>query len=409
MNQIQQFVGMLLSAAIHNRKISKVDEVSDWYEIFRLAGEHQIQSLLYSVVKDISTENGGPNDELMHLWKNTSLLSAVVQNNNYNNVCKVLSSFNEADIPFIALKGFIIRDLYPKPELRTMSDLDILVRDKYIESAKSVLERFGYVEEDRSYKHIQFFHDDQLAIELHTRLLDEQFLDNTERWEKTLWDNAVSININNIPILTLSIEDHLLFLFFHLIVHFMLSGFGLRQLYDLAVFIKTKREQIDWVSFYNKVIELRINNFVSLITSVCEEIFDIKMPEIVSLRVEDEHNINIIINDIFAGGVFGYNETGHIISGVLTNFIGEKKILPSRFIRIIYVLFPPYRIMKQKYKYIRKLPILMPIAWLHRFFYNLIRKDKLFSKKSDYLNIFSSHKVYEERYKLLQWLDMTGN
>lgn len=406
MNENQRLMGVLLSAAIHDQKINETIANADWGEIFSLAEKHQLQSLLYSVVKDIQKESGGPDDVMMNSWRNISFMSAMIESNNAENVYKVMAAFSEAEIPFVVLKGLVIRDLYPRSEFRTMSDADFLIKEEHIELAQAILKQFGYNEEERSYKHIQYTHEKQLSVELHTKLLDEQFSVKTEKWEKDLWESITPVKINGVSMMTLSPQDHLLFLCFHMIVHFMLSGFGLRQLCDLVVFIEKNQDQIDWAVFIKSTKELVIYDFVSVMFSVCERIFGSKMPDLISDHIENEHNLNLIINDIYTGGVFGYSESSHIVSGILANYIGNNKTIPNKFIRILNLIFPSFRIMRNKYKFVANYPILIPLAWIHRFIYNLFRKDKLFKKKSEYIAFFRSHSTFEERYKLYHWLGL---
>lgn len=48
-------------------------------------------------------------------------------NYEYEQVCDALE---KAEIPFIPLKGVVIREYYPEPWMRTSCDIDILVREK---------------------------------------------------------------------------------------------------------------------------------------------------------------------------------------------------------------------------------------------------------------------------------------
>ena len=41
---------------------------------------------------------------------------------------KISVALNDAQIPFIPLKGAVLRQLYPAPELRSSSDIDVLVK-----------------------------------------------------------------------------------------------------------------------------------------------------------------------------------------------------------------------------------------------------------------------------------------
>ncbi|SHJ41291.1 nucleotidyltransferase domain-containing protein [Thermoclostridium caenicola] len=406
MTKAQKVVAELLSATINNKKAVNITEESDWHEIFRLAEEHQIQSLLYSVVKDLPGENGVPGPDLLRTWKEVSFISAVGEANKFRDACRILSAFHEAGLPFIVLKGIVLRDLYPKPELRTMCDLDVFIAEEHVGKAREILGRLGYKESESTYKHICFTHEKHLMVELHTRLLDMEFAEKTKEWESGMWNNAIAVSICDIPVRTFSNEDHLIFLCLHLLNHFLVSGYGVRQLYDIAVFISGMYDRIQWNAFLSKVKELRISNFVSLVFNVCAKLFNIDIPQEIPGNCPDEKTLDMVIDDVFTGGVFGNEEAGHIISGVLNSYIGDRKKMPNRATRIFYLLFPPYRVMKRKYKYIEKFPVLLPFAWMQRFFMNLFGKNRLFKKSKDYLALLNTHKVYEERFSIIKKLKL---
>ena len=60
----------------------------------------------------------------------------------YENLCSVLE---KAQIPFLPLKGSVIRKYYPEAWMRTSCDIDVLVHKRDAERAKSVLvDGYGY-------------------------------------------------------------------------------------------------------------------------------------------------------------------------------------------------------------------------------------------------------------------------
>lgn len=406
MTKTQKLVAELLSATINNKKAIPIPEDTDWHEIFRLAKKHQIQALLYSVVKDLPRDNGAPDSDLLRIWKEASFISTIEEANKFNDACRILSAFHGASLPFIVLKGIVLRDLYPKPELRTMCDLDVLVAEEHVDKAREILDRLGYKESVSTYKHICFTHEKQLTVELHTTLLDMEFAEKTKEWEFGIWNNAITVSISDIHVRTFSIEDHLIFLNLHLLNHFLVSGYGVRQLYDVAAFISGMYDRIQWNVFLSKVKELRISNFVNLVFHVCGKLFNIDIPQEAAGNCPDEKTLDIVIEDVFSGGVFGNEEAGHIVSGVLHSYIGNRKRIPSRAMRILYLLFPPYRVMRRKYKYIERFPVLLPFAWMQRFLVNLFGKNRLFKKNKDYLALLNTHTVYEERFRIIKKLKL---
>ena len=64
------------------------------------------------------------------------ILTAIYRYENINSELETLkTAFEEEKIPFIPLKGSVIRQYYPEPWLRTSCDIDILVHEEDIERA----------------------------------------------------------------------------------------------------------------------------------------------------------------------------------------------------------------------------------------------------------------------------------
>ena len=53
--------------------------------------------------------------------------------------CRIFCLFQEKNIDFIVLKGIYLRYLYPNPDLRTMSDIDILVHKEDLDKISEIL------------------------------------------------------------------------------------------------------------------------------------------------------------------------------------------------------------------------------------------------------------------------------
>jgi hypothetical protein len=86
---------------------------------------------------------------------------------------------------------------------------------------------------------------------------------------------------------------------------------------------------------------------------------------------------------IDVGTIYEDKNAGWQILGIMTPyFIGEQEIPKSRFVRRIKILFPPSRALPEEYAYARKYKLLLPIAWIHKSVYFLIKRHR--NKKNWY-------------------------
>ena len=92
-----------------------------------------------------------------------------------NQICQ---TFEEAKIPFIPLKGSVLRQYYPQPWMRTSCDVDILVHESDLEKASGELvERLSYKQEGKGSHDIAFDTPTGMHIELHYDLIEEHVND----------------------------------------------------------------------------------------------------------------------------------------------------------------------------------------------------------------------------------------
>jgi hypothetical protein len=86
-------------------------------------------------------------------------------NYEYGRLCKTL---DEAKIPFIVLKGAVIRKYYPEPWMRSSCDIDILVKESDLERATEVVKtELGFTVTDKTHHDIQMYSPSGVMFELH--------------------------------------------------------------------------------------------------------------------------------------------------------------------------------------------------------------------------------------------------
>lgn len=408
MDNKQRLISTLLSAAIRGKQLQSINtENVDWKEIFVEAQDHKIAETLFPAIKNLDSCYQ-PEADIMERWTNYSFLSAIQQVNYMDNLSNILRLFNESNIPVISLKGIALRNLYPEPSFRSMSDADLLVHWDDFERSKTLLESLGYYTKvDTNAKEVRFIHKTDLMIEIHWLLIEPGYIENTETFETCIWNNKEQSLLNDVPINILSSEDQVIYLIMHMIMHIKYRGFGLRQLCDLVLHIEAKEKDIDWDSFVKRIEFFGIEKFTKSILLVCKTLFDLRIP--INIPCDSNYNfiVESLINDIFASGVFGYKSSSRsVIRDTIERMGEEPEAFPSRSKLFINNVFPTGNLLSDRFNYAKKYPVLLPIAWIHRIVTNLFSKY-FFSK---FISRFSVPKetseIYTERNKLLKDLDL---
>ncbi|WPC43291.1 nucleotidyltransferase family protein [Clostridium sp. JS66] len=411
MNSNQETVVYLLCSSIRRKKVNNnnIHNVN-WRIIFEMSKEQDIYTLLYPVIKNLHYDIK-PAYEIMDEWKKRTILASLNQVKNTNKMSFVLKVFNEAEIPVIALKGLALRKLYPVEELRTMSDSDILIHVGDLDKAKKILLNSGYFEDHRDLKHAIFLHKQYNPIELHWLLVDTDCFKNANYLEEDIWKNTEISNICGTTILVPSIENQMVHLCLHMAVHFVSSGFGLRQLSDLVLLVESKRNEINWNSFYEKIKKCKIESFVIAIFEVCRRLFAMVVPDILyNKELENSQYIDMIIDNVFSkgvyGGIFGKANLYPLNENLLSYY--RNKDQSNSFMRklkyILVFFFPKHHNLGKRYNYVQKYPMLIPIAWLHRMIYGIIRKDYNIEQKK--LILLPESEFLRKRDNLFKWLNL---
>jgi len=127
-----------------------------------------------------------PEDEMTSKFEKQHMMAIFrYQRLNYQ-LEAVSAALEEAKIPFLPLKGSVIRTLYPEPWMRTSSDIDVLVRESDVERAREVIEaELLYRTDTRNAHEIGMFSESGVHLELHRTLIEA---DEFAEFEKVLSD-----------------------------------------------------------------------------------------------------------------------------------------------------------------------------------------------------------------------------
>lgn len=406
MNSTQKTLVDILSAAIRNNNIEKLDVSNiNWREVFDEAKAHAVYPLIYPLVKTISINNH-LNEALINEWRDLTLTSGLQQIYQINQIKKVFTSFSEENIDIIALKGLVLREVYPHPELRTMCDADVLIHKENIEVAEKILKNLGYIKFGSTNIHHSFKNENHLLIDLHFSLMDEEHIKSIPDFEETLWQNTRVVAMNGISVLSLSLEYELLHILLHIASHMVKSSFGLRQLCDIVVFIESEKNNINWDLFFEKIKLYNIEKFVMSLFIVCKELFGMTLPEHDSIHYFQYNNyIELLINEVFSSAVYGYKDNIIRNSSNIVHYSNNNKSTSLNRIKLlISFLFPSVEKMSEKYYYAKKYKFLVLFAWIHRFIYQLYKNGFSALKQITSMHLTLNHA--KGRLKLIRWLQL---
>ena len=149
------------------------------------------------------------------------------------NVCKTLEN---ANIPFIPLKGSVLRSAYPESWMRTSCDIDILVKEEMLETAVARLtEELGYTAGGKSDHDISLRTPEGVLLELHYDTIQERYeVNGCREVLGKIWEDAKPVAPGSCH---MALSDELFYFYHmaHMAKHFAVGGCGIRAFLDIWV------------------------------------------------------------------------------------------------------------------------------------------------------------------------------
>ena len=169
----------------------------------------------------------------------------VLQCKEYAELCLELKRKNIRYIPF---KGILLKDLYPSPSMREMSDVDVLADKNNLSPIKDFLIRRRYSFEHKGH-HDVYTKDPGLCFEIHEALIDKQRNTGFDKYFEDPWKMTIGVESESAR---LSPENEFIYLLAHLYGHFHQGGTGVRSILDIYLF--KQKHQLDF-SYIRSVLE----------------------------------------------------------------------------------------------------------------------------------------------------------
>lgn len=141
-------------------------------------------------------------------------------------------TLNAAGVPFLPLKGTVLRTLYPEPWMRTSCDIDILVPEERVDAAAQLLAaQLGYTVGDKDTHNVVLTAPGGVLLELHYRLLEDHCNATAAPLLDTVWDYADAPD----GAFEHTLRDEMFYLYHiaHMSKHFLVGGCGIRPFLDL--------------------------------------------------------------------------------------------------------------------------------------------------------------------------------
>lgn len=342
-----QIIFALLRSAVCGTELSDAEKAlcsaENLPETVKTAQKHDIDHLLaYALKKNgLLPENGaGAGAE-------KAVLKAVYRyeqmNMDFERVCRV---FEEEKIPFMPLKGSVIRKYYPEEWMRTSCDIDILVPEDIVEKAADLLaDRLNFERRAKHSHDIPIFTPAKFHIELHYSLLEDGRANGSSEILKSVWETA---RVRDGYGYWYEMPDEMFYFYHiaHMAKHFETGGCGIRPFIDLWILDNLNGAD---ASARNELLSRGgLLKFAESARRLSQIWFEGREADKISSQME---------NYILRGGVYGIDEN-RITVQQQKNGGGFKYALSKIFI--------PYDVIKFHYPILQKHRWLTPLMEVRR-------------------------------------------
>lgn len=241
-------------------------------------------------------------------------------------------------IPFLPLKGSVLRQYYPQPWMRTSCDIDVLVHPADLDRAVALLCENGFTIGEKSTHDVALTAPAGSHIELHYDLIEDGMVNDAAAVLRRVWDTAVPHGDST---LRYDMPDDLFYFYHmaHMAKHFVSTGgCGIRPLLD--VWVLTHRIPFDRRSRDRLLAEGGLSAFAQQAELLSEVWFGGAAPTAVTDQMTSY---------ILRGGLYGSMENRITVQQQKQG--GKLRYAASR-------IFLPYDTLKHHY------PVLEQHRWL---------------------------------------------
>lgn len=348
----------LLKSGITGER-AQLPEQFDMEQAYAVLRSHSTLALGYVGAMNCGVPKQLPIMQKLRMHYAAALINSEAQMADVDRIC---NAFENSRIDHMLLKGCNMKALYPNPELRGMSDADILIRVEQYDRIRPVMQQLGFRELPES-DHELNWQSKALHVELHKRLMPIINQD----YYRYYGDGWKLAKIQQGFRYAMTEEDQFIYLFTHFAKHYRNGGIGCRHVVDLWVYLR-HYTNMDMAYIRKELEKLALSVFFENFLRMQAAWFEDGQWDAVT---------EFMTQVIFASGDWG-SAKSHGMSELLRRKKGKDSAGAGKLRWLVWRAFPPRSMMYGRYPVLKKWPVLLPFVWVKRWIDTLLfRRDRL--------------------------------
>lgn len=246
----------------------------DWEELFTIAQLQGLAAVFIAGLDRLNHQSTACKTFIEEYGVITIIGSERRWQRQFNTLKKISDAFQDNGVSTLLLKGLGLSLCYPNPQYRASNDIDVYLFGKY-EEGNQLAEKLFSAEVDKFTKKEDHIFLDDFTIDNHICFLWPG-TDGNREFDQYLKGLLQPKELSKFPdscILLPPPGFNYLFLTSHSYGHFMREGMTLRQMTDIACFLKSYEKDLNWDVINDKLNEYHLRKFSDAILSFIEYYF----------------------------------------------------------------------------------------------------------------------------------------
>lgn len=344
---IKDFLSVL-KRAVHGKNSEIFPTDANPERLVEFARLHKVLPLIVQSEKDTKVFSS---HKIFDSASKTALSSAVAQIRRSENFKVLYLKMNENGIFPIVMKGIVCRSLYgEKGDYRISGDEDLLVKKEDFGKIDTFLRGEGFRpdKDNLSEGATEFLQEvtytsphNDLRLEVHLNPFgkDDAFRRKMNSFFEDAFDSYREEKSGDVTIRTLNHTKHFLFLVLHALKHLTVSGFGIRMVCDILLYMEKYYEEIDFDYIFASLREVNGESFLADLIFIGNEYLGFSLPEIGEINCPEE-----LLGDILESGIYGNHTQARRTSVHMVHSAFAERNTSSKFGKaglLFDTVFPP--------------------------------------------------------------------
>lgn len=358
----------LLKCGLKSEKPEEPPVGIDFEAIFELAKKQDVENIVFLSIDQLENNI---DSNLYSIWQEAyykRMKYSVFQDMALEELIKV---FTKAGIDCMPLKGSVIKNYYPSPDLRCMGDIDFLVREQNRQVVRDIMHSLGYIDDILDDGQVDGFKRGKIDyIEIHYDFSAENHI--MHDVFTIYWNKLLPTDIEHLYEMTF--EDLYFFNIGHYVKNMHNKGMGLRGVVDTFVLWNRLTDNQKQV-LNERFAEVNIDEFNSKLVKIADIWFN---------EVKDDGSLDALQKYLLNKKTYGDYKTETILNAVYSEQTSSNaKYLKDK-------IFPSADDLYERFDIKRKCFLILPFLWIWRILLQLFGSKEKWSFAKKQMDTFKT-------------------